>query len=82
MACCGQRRQQLSQQFRSVPVRPVIAKTTATTWLEFLGESSVVMRGPASLKTYHFPARGQGLEVDLEDAAAFLRLGHFRAWSG
>lgn len=74
MGCCGDRRAALRT--TAGPAGPLPAGPTAR--VEYLGRTSVRVRGPASGRVYVFTPSRRALAVDAADVPLLLRARSFR----
>ena len=85
MPCCGSQRQALSRSFRkSIPppplppvsrgsIRAPADAASAPMLIRYVGNATVVVRGPATNRQYAFPHGGSIQPVDARDAVVLLR---------
>jgi hypothetical protein len=92
MPCCGERRRSLAQSLAR-PVKPAVQAVasksavnvrqgsmqaaSAPLLVHYVGNASVVVRGPVTNKPYAFSARGSAMPVDPRDAVILLRSNMF-----
>ena len=74
MSCCGQGR----QAYGGVASSRTAASTSLTAIFEYVGPTSMMVRGPATGNTYRFTARGMRLRVDARDRVHLLGIPHLR----
>jgi hypothetical protein len=80
MSCCGEKRQAM----RAVMQRQAPSSAAPrlpsgpTVPIIYRGESSLVVRGPATGTTYLFGSRGEPLHVDERDAVELQRSSNFQ----
>jgi hypothetical protein len=75
MSCCGQNRQALKQHRISVTAEP---PPPLSSRLKYTGRSEIILRGPASGRSYLFAPEGPAQEIDAADLAALTATGLFR----
>jgi hypothetical protein len=76
MACCGQGRAALAQSRANA--QPVPAASGSSVRIEFMQQTAILVRGPATGRHYQFHAGAQTQPVDPRDAASLLKSGYFR----
>ena len=79
MSCCGQSRARAAAMAGGSRVGTVPpARRPTLRPLEYVGPTAFTVLGPATGRTYRFPAPGARLAVDPRDWAALARLPHLR----
>lgn len=83
MSCCGKKRANLAARSSPRPERFVrgpmpAAQPAGEAVIEYVGATSLIVRGPASGRVYRFFSRGARLAVDARDAASLLAVPHLR----
>lgn len=77
MSCCGKSRIGLDTTTRyrppSAPAVPVRAQT-----FQYIGYTSLTVRGPITGHTYYFAGAGATLSIDARDAPSLMTVPHLR----
>jgi hypothetical protein len=76
MACCGQRRAEVTQQTSSGD--QVMKASAPTADLRFTRDTAVLVRGPVTGRHYQFSDGICQQAVDAKDAAILLKSGYFQ----
>lgn len=83
MSCCGKKRANLAVQPSPRP-EPLLRRAVPVAHpgngsvVEYVGPSSLIVRGPASGQIYRFPSPGTRMIVDGRDAAFLLAIPHLK----
>jgi hypothetical protein len=83
MSCCGKKRANLAVQPVARP-EPLFRRAVSAAQpgngsiVEYVGPTSLIVRGPTSGQIYRFPSPGARMVVDERDAAFLLAIPHLR----
>jgi hypothetical protein len=83
MSCCGKKRANLAVQSILRP-EPLVRRAVSGAQqgngsvVEYIGPTSLIVRGPASGRIYRFPSPGTRMVVDEKDATFLLAIPHLK----
>ena len=74
MACCGQKRGQISTAGVAAKAKTTAMPVSKFVLYEYTGKTAMVVNAPASGLRYHFASLGAKVQVDLRDVASMEAL--------
>ena len=78
MACCGQRRAQVSMSGKMAKATKPYRPTPRAVLYEYTGTTGMSVTGPVSGLTYRFGLPGAKLQIDARDASSMAGLPNLR----